>query len=164
MLAVQPDTSLPCFPPAQHVVKAELQSQAAMLQHWLHALRCDILQTLTHQLPPLLKTRACLSRLPILQRQLSLEAARLQRIAERQEEAAAWLVSQHSRLDLLELQLKRERRQLDQKAAQLWEMATAMREAQTMLQEQQDYLKNASSSQTDHPHTRIDPKDLSAVR
>ncbi|NXL58630.1 HAUS3 protein, partial [Chordeiles acutipennis] len=148
----------------QHVVKAELESQAAMLQNRLHALRCDILQTLSHQLPPLLKAKACLSHLPVLQRQLSLEAAHLQYIAERQEEAAAWLASQHSRLDLLELQLKRERRELDQKAAQLWEMATAMRETQTRLQEQQDYLKNASPSQTDCPRTWIDPKDPSAVR
>ncbi|NXV90748.1 HAUS3 protein, partial [Calonectris borealis] len=148
----------------QHVVEAELQSQAATLEKQLHALRCDITQTLTHQLPPLLKAEACLSRLPILQRQLSLEAARLQYLARRQEEAAAWLANQHSRLDLLELQLKRERKELDQKAAQLGEMEAAMREAQSRLQEQQDYFKDASSSDKGCPHTWIDPKDLSAVR
>ncbi|KFP16365.1 HAUS augmin-like complex subunit 3, partial [Egretta garzetta] len=145
----------------QHVVEAELQSQAAMLQKQLHALRCDITQTLTHQLPPLLRAEACLSCLPILQRQLSLEAAHLQYIAERQEEVAAWVVNQHSRLDLLELQLKRERKELDQKASQLREMKTAMRKAQTRLQEQQNYFKDASSSQKGHPCM---PKDLSAVR
>ncbi|KAM6197758.1 HAUS augmin-like complex subunit 3 [Sarcoramphus papa] len=148
----------------QHVVEAELRSQDAMLQKQLHALRCDITHTLTHQLPPLLKAEACLSRLPILQRQLSLEATHLQYIAGRQEEAAAWLASQHSRLDLLELQLKWERKELDQKAAQLGEMETAMREAQTRLQEQQDYFKDASSSQKGCPRMWIDPKDLSAVR
>ncbi|KAF1420382.1 HAUS augmin-like complex subunit 3, partial [Spheniscus humboldti] len=148
----------------QHVVEAELRSQAAMLQKQLHALRCDIAQTLTHQLPPLLKAEACLSRLPILRRQLSLEGARLQCIARRQEEAAAWLANQHSRLNLLELQLKRERKELDQKAAQLGEMETAMREAQTRLREQQDYFKDANSSQKGCPRTWIDPKDLSAVR
>ncbi|KAF1449124.1 HAUS3 protein, partial [Pygoscelis papua] len=148
----------------QRVVEAELRSQAAMLQKQLHALRCDIAQTLTHQLPPLLKAEACLSRLPILQRQLSLEGARLQCIARRQEEAAAWLANQHSRLNLLELQLKRERKELDQKAARLGEMETAMREAHTRLQEQQDYFKDANSSQKGCPRTWIDPKDLSAVR
>ncbi|NXU27576.1 HAUS3 protein, partial [Thalassarche chlororhynchos] len=148
----------------QRVVEAELQSQAAMLQKQLHALRCDITQTLTHQLPPLLKAEACLSRLPILQRQLSLEAAHLQYTARRQEEVAARLANQHSRLDLLELQLKRERKELDQKAARLGEMETAMREAQTRLQEQQDYFKDASSSHKGCPCTWIDPKDLLAVR
>ncbi|NXE09960.1 HAUS3 protein, partial [Lophotis ruficrista] len=148
----------------QHVVKAELQSQAAMLQKQLHALRCDIMHTLTHQLPPLLKAEACLSHLPILQRRLSLEAAHLQNIAGRQEEAVVWLASQHSRLELLELQLKRERKELDQKAAQLVEMETVMREAQTRLQAQQDYFKDASSSQKHCPRTWIDPKDLPAVR
>ncbi|KFQ81936.1 HAUS augmin-like complex subunit 3, partial [Phoenicopterus ruber ruber] len=125
----------------QHVVEEELQSHAAMLQNQLHALRCDITQTLTHQLPPLLKAEAYLSCLPVLQRQLSLEAANLRYIARRQEEAAAWLANQHSRLDLLELQLKRERKELDQKAAQLREMETAMRKAQTRLQEQKETLK-----------------------
>ncbi|KAK4814961.1 hypothetical protein QYF61_006905 [Mycteria americana] len=148
----------------QHVVEAELRSQAAMLQKQLHALRCDIMQTLTHQLPPLLKADARLSCLPVLQRQVSLEAARLRYIAGRQEEAAAWLANQHSRLDLLELQLKRERKELDQKAAWLREMETAMREAQTRLWEQQDYFKDASSSQKGCPRTWINPKDLSAVR
>ncbi|KAF1481373.1 HAUS augmin-like complex subunit 3, partial [Megadyptes antipodes antipodes] len=148
----------------QRVVEAELRSQAAMLQKQLHALRCDIAQTLTHQLPPLLKAEAYLSRQPILRRQLSLEGARLQCIARRQEEAAAWLANQHSRLNLLELQLKRERKELDQKAAQLGEMETAMREAQTRLREQQDYFKDANSSQKGCPRTWIDPKDLSAVR
>ncbi|KFV50340.1 HAUS augmin-like complex subunit 3, partial [Gavia stellata] len=148
----------------QHAVETELQSQADMLQKQLHTLRCDITQTLTHQLPPLLKAEACLSRLPVLQRQLSLEAAHLQYIAGRQEEAAAWLASQHSRLDLLELQLRRERKELDQKAAQLWEMETTMRESQTRLQEQQDYFKDVSASQKSCPRTWIDPKDLSAVR
>ncbi|NXE78039.1 HAUS3 protein, partial [Cochlearius cochlearius] len=145
----------------QHVVEAELRSQAATLQKQLHALRCDITQTLTHQLPPLLRAEACLSCLPILQRQLSLEAADLQYIAERQGEAAAWVANQHSRLDLLELQLKRERKELDQMAARLGEMKAAMREARTRLQEQQNYFREASSSQKGCPRT---PKDLSAVR
>ncbi|NWH51921.1 HAUS3 protein, partial [Fregata magnificens] len=148
----------------QHVVEAELQSQAAMLQKQLHTLRCDVTQTLTHQLPPLLKAEACLSCLPILQRQLSLEAAHLQYIAGKQEAAAAWLANQHSRLDLLEFQLKQERKELDQKAAWLGEMVTAMREAQTRLQEHQDYFKGVSSSRKGRPCTWIDPKDLSAVR
>ncbi|NXT23822.1 HAUS3 protein, partial [Syrrhaptes paradoxus] len=147
----------------QPAFEAKLQNQAAMVQKQLHALRCDIMQTLTHQLPPLLRAEACLSCLPILQRQFSLEAARLQGIARRQEEAAVWLASQHSRLDLLELQLKRERKELDQRAVRLGEMETAIREARTRLQQQQDYFKDASSSHKG-PRTWIDPKDLSAVR
>lgn len=150
--------------PAQQAAEAELESQAATLQKQLHALRCDITHTLAHQLPPLLKAEARFSCLPVLQRWLSLEAAHLQDIAARQEEAAMWLASQHSRLDLLELQLERERKELDQKAAQLEEMQTAMREAQITLQEQQDYFKDVSSSQKDCPHIWVDPKDLSAVR
>ncbi|XP_074458332.1 HAUS augmin-like complex subunit 3 isoform X2 [Larus michahellis] len=148
----------------QHVVEAELRCQAATLQKRLHALRCDITHTLTHQLPPLLKAEASLSCLPILQRQFSLEDAHLQYIAGRQKEAAAWLANQQSRLDLLELCLKRERKELDQNAAWMREMETAMRETQTRLQEQQSYFKDASSSQKDCPCTWINPKDLSAVR
>ncbi|NXJ01749.1 HAUS3 protein, partial [Psophia crepitans] len=148
----------------QHAVKAELQSQAAMHQKQLHTLRYNITQILTHQLPPLLKAEAYLSCLPILQTQLNREAAHLQHIARRQEEATAWLVNQHSRLDLLELQLKWERKELNQKAAWMREMETAMKEAQTRLQEQQDYFKDASSSQKDCPRMWIDPKDLHALR
>ncbi|NXL31505.1 HAUS3 protein, partial [Glaucidium brasilianum] len=148
----------------QHVVKAELQSQAATCQKQLHTLRCDIMQTLAHQLPPLLKVEAHLFCLPILRRQLNLKAAHLQYVAGRQEEGAAWLASQHSRLDLLELQLKLEIKEMDQKAAWLGEMKTAMREAQTRLQEQKDYFKDASSCKKYYPRTWIDPKDLSAVR
>lgn len=164
MLVVRPDTSLSFLPPAQHVVEEELRCWAAMLQKRLCALRYDITHTLTRELPALLKIEACLSHLPILQREFSLEAAHLQYVAERQEEAAAWLANQHSRLDLLELHLKWERKELDQKAAWMKEMETAMREAQTRLQEQQDYFKDASSSQKGCPCTWIDPKDLSAVR
>nr|XP_021152149.1 uncharacterized protein LOC110363586 [Columba livia]XP_021152150.1 uncharacterized protein LOC110363586 [Columba livia]XP_021152151.1 uncharacterized protein LOC110363586 [Columba livia]XP_021152152.1 uncharacterized protein LOC110363586 [Columba livia] len=75
----------------QHAVKAELLRQAAMLQKKLHAQRWDIMETLTHQLPPLLRAEARLSLLPVLQRQLSLEAAHLQDIEGRQQKAAAWL-------------------------------------------------------------------------
>ncbi|KAM9271899.1 LOW QUALITY PROTEIN: HAUS augmin-like complex subunit 3 [Cariama cristata] len=148
----------------QHAVEVELRSQAAKLQKQTHALRWDITQILTCQLPALLKAEARLSCLPILQRQLSLEAAHLQCIARRQEEAATWLASQHSRLDLLELQLKRERKELDQRAAQLEEMETAMKEAQTRLRELQDYFKGARSLQKSCPRIWMDPKDLSAVR
>ncbi|NXN25089.1 HAUS3 protein, partial [Nycticryphes semicollaris] len=148
----------------QHGVEAELQSQAAMLQKKLHALRCDIRYTLTHQLPPLLKADASLAHLTILQRQFSLEAAHLQYIAGRQKEAATWLANQRSRLDLLELHLEWERKELDQKAAWMREMETAMREAQIKLQEQQDYFKQISSSQKDCPRTWISSKDLCALR
>lgn len=75
-----------------------------------------------------------------------------------------WLAGQHSRLELLQLQLERERKELDQKAAQLEEMQTAMREAQIMVQEQQDYFKNVSSSQKDCPRIWVNAKDFSAVR
>ncbi|NXU95681.1 HAUS3 protein, partial [Cettia cetti] len=148
----------------QQTVQAELQSQAADLQRELHALRFDIKQTLTHQLPPLLKAEARRLCLPILHKHFSLEVARLQNTARRQEEAAAWLLSQHSRLDLLELQLKRERKELEQKAAWLEKIETITRESQTRLQEQKSYFRDARPSQKGHPHIWIDPKDLTAIR
>ncbi|NXB30411.1 HAUS3 protein, partial [Eulacestoma nigropectus] len=149
----------------QQAVEAELRSQAAALQRQLHALRFDITQTLTQQLPPLLKAEARRRfRLPVLHKHLSLEAARLQNTARRQEEAAAWLLSQHSRLDLLELQLERERKELEEKSAWLEKIETIMRESQTRLQEQQNYFRDARSSQMGHPRKWIDPKDLTAIR
>ncbi|NWX54047.1 HAUS3 protein, partial [Promerops cafer] len=148
----------------QQAVEAELQSQAAMLQRQLRVLHCDIMQTLTHQLPLLLKAEARRFHLPILHKHFSLEVARLQNTGRRQEEAAAWLLSQHSRLDLLELQLKRERKELEQKAAWLEKIETITRESQTRLREQQNYFTDARTSQKGHPHKWIDPKDLTAVR
>ncbi|NXA05130.1 HAUS3 protein, partial [Sapayoa aenigma] len=158
------ERTLEAFEDNQHAVEAELWDQAAVLQNQLHALRFDITQTLTHQLPPLLKAEARSACLPILNRHLSLKAAHLQNIARRQEEAAAWLLSQQSRLDLIELQLKRERKELEQKAAWLGEIETIMSEAQISLQEQQNYFRDASSSQKGCPCKWIDPKDLTAVR
>uniref|UniRef100_A0A663MGP2 HAUS augmin-like complex subunit 3 N-terminal domain-containing protein n=1 Tax=Athene cunicularia TaxID=194338 RepID=A0A663MGP2_ATHCN len=109
-----------------------------------------------------LAVEACLFRLSILQRQFSLKAAHLQYVAGRQEEAVAWLASQHSsRLDLLALQLKREIKEMDQKEAWLGEMETAMREAQTRLQEQKDYFRDTSSCKKYCPCTWIDPRDPS---
>ncbi|NWS25723.1 HAUS3 protein, partial [Polioptila caerulea] len=148
----------------QQAVEAQLQSQAAVLQRQLHALRFDITQALTHQLPPLLKAEARRFCRPILHKHFSLQAAHLQDTARRQEEAAAWLLSQHSRLDLLELQLERERKELEQKAAWLEKIETVTRESQTRLQEQQNYFRDARPSQKAHPHKWIDPKDLTAIR
>ncbi|NWR97084.1 HAUS3 protein, partial [Motacilla alba] len=148
----------------QQAVEAELQSQAAVLQRQLHVLRWDIAHTLAHQLLPLLQAEARRLRLPILHRHFSLQVARLQSTARRQEEAAAWLLSQHSRLDLLELLLKRERQELEHKAAWLEKIETVARESQTRLQKQQIYFRGARPSQKGHPHKWIDPKDLTAVR
>ncbi|NWU76521.1 HAUS3 protein, partial [Onychorhynchus coronatus] len=149
----------------QQAVKAELQGQGEELQNQIHVLRCNITHTLNHQLPPLLKAEVHRAHLPVLHRHLSLEAAWLQNVARRQEEAAAWLLGQQSRLDLLELQLKRERQELEHKVAWLGEAETAMREeAQSRLQEQQNCFKDASSSQECRPRKWIDAKDLTAVR
>uniref|UniRef100_A0A8C3Q3U8 HAUS augmin-like complex subunit 3 N-terminal domain-containing protein n=1 Tax=Geospiza parvula TaxID=87175 RepID=A0A8C3Q3U8_GEOPR len=141
----------------QQAVQAELQSQ-------LRALRSDIAHTLAQRLPALLRAEARRLRLPILHRHLSLRVARLQDTARRQEEAAAWLLSQHSRLELLELQLKRERKELEHKAAWLEKIETIMRESQTRLPKQQIDFRGAKPSQKGHPHKWIDPKDLTAVR
>ncbi|NXX98448.1 HAUS3 protein, partial [Centropus bengalensis] len=148
----------------QQVAKAELLCQAPSHPMRLHSLRGEIMQTLTHQLPPLLREQARCSTLPVLQRQSSLEAARLQDIARRQKEMASWLANQHSRLELLEFQLKRETKELAQKATWMKEMETAMKEFQTTLQKLQDYFKDASSSQKGPPCTRIEPEDTSAIR
>ncbi|NXR32369.1 HAUS3 protein, partial [Zosterops hypoxanthus] len=143
----------------QQAVEAELQSQAPMLQRQLHVLRFDIMQTLIHQLLPLLKAEACRFCLPILHKHFSLEVSHLCNTARRQEEVAAWLLSQHSRLDLLELQLKRERKELEQRAAWLEKIETI-----TRLQEQQNCFRDARPSQKGHPHKWIDPKELTAIR
>ncbi|XP_041281668.1 HAUS augmin-like complex subunit 3 [Onychostruthus taczanowskii] len=148
----------------QQAVEAELQGQDAMLQRQLHALHFDITHALTHQLLPLLQAEARFLCLPILHELFSLEIARLQNTARRQEQVAACLLSQHSHLDLLELQLKRERKDLEQKAAWLEKIETVTRESQTRLQKQQMYFRDARSSQKGHPHKWIDPKDLTAVR
>ncbi|NWW60656.1 HAUS3 protein, partial [Ifrita kowaldi] len=149
----------------QQAVEAELRSQAAVLRRQLHTLRFDIAHALTQQLPPLLKAEARRRfRLPIVHKHLSLEAARLQSTASRQQAAAAWLLSQHSRLDLLELQLKREKKELEQKAAWLEKIETITRKSQTRLQEQQNYIRDARSSQMGHPRKWIDPKDHTAIR
>ncbi|NXP91445.1 HAUS3 protein, partial [Passerina amoena] len=148
----------------QQAVQAELQSQAAALPGQLRALRSDIAHALAQRLPALLRAEARRLRLPILHRHLSLQVARLQDTARRQEEAAAWLLSQHSRLDLLELELKRERKELEHKAAWLEKIETTMREFQTRLPKQQIDFRGARPSQKGHPHKWIDPKDLTAVR
>ncbi|NXC82391.1 HAUS3 protein, partial [Cercotrichas coryphoeus] len=147
----------------QQAGEAELQSQAAALQRQLHALRFDITQTLTHQLPALLQAEARRFCLPVLHLHCSLRDARLQNAARRQEEAAAWLLSQHSRLDLLEFQLKREAKELERMAAWLEKIETVTRESQSRLQEQ-NYFRDARPSQKGHPNKWIDPKDLTATR
>ncbi|NXE63681.1 HAUS3 protein, partial [Calcarius ornatus] len=144
--------------------QAELQSQAATLPGQLRALRSDIAHALAQRLPALLRAEARRLRLPILHRHLSLQVARLQDTASRQEQAAAWLLSQQSRLDLLELQLKRERKELEHKAAWLEKIETAMRESQTRLPKQHIDFRGARPSQKGHPRKWIDPKDLTAVR
>ncbi|NXM16768.1 HAUS3 protein, partial [Ploceus nigricollis] len=148
----------------QQAGEAELPSQAAVPQRQLQALRLDLAQALTQQLPPLLKAEARRFCLPILHEHFSLQVARLQNTARRQQEAAAWLLSQHSRLDLLALQLKRERKELEQKAAWLEKIETVTRESQTRLQKQQICFRGARPSQQGHPRKWIDPKDLTAVR
>ncbi|NWY47148.1 HAUS3 protein, partial [Sylvia atricapilla] len=145
-------------------VEAEFQSQAPVLQRQLHALCFNITQILIHQLPPLLKAEARHFCLPILHKHFSLEVAHLQNTARRQEEVAAWRLSQHSRLDLLELQLEWEKKELEQKAAWLEKIETITRESQTRPQKQQNYFGAARPSQKGHPHKWIDPKDLTALR
>uniref|UniRef100_A0A8C5J749 HAUS augmin-like complex subunit 3 N-terminal domain-containing protein n=1 Tax=Junco hyemalis TaxID=40217 RepID=A0A8C5J749_JUNHY len=148
----------------QQAVQAELQSQAAALPWQLRALRSDIAHALAQRLPALLRAEARRLHLPILHGHLSLRVARLQDTATRQQEAAVWLLSQQSRLELLELQLKRERKELEHKAAWLEKTKTVMRESQTRLLNEQIYFRGAEPSQKAHPHKWIDPKDLTAVR
>lgn len=148
----------------QHAVEAKLQSHVATFKKQLYTLRCDIAQIQTHQLLPQVKAAASLFLLPILQEKLRLDNAHLQDVGRRQEEAAAWLVSQQSRLDLLELQLKRERKELDQKAAWLGEIETVLKNAQAKLQAYHDCCKEASSSTKGSACTQTEPKDSIATR
>uniref|UniRef100_A0A8C9FK21 HAUS augmin-like complex subunit 3 N-terminal domain-containing protein n=1 Tax=Pavo cristatus TaxID=9049 RepID=A0A8C9FK21_PAVCR len=148
----------------KHVAEAKLQSHAATFKQQLYTLRCDIAQIQTHQLLPQVKAAASLFLLPVLQEKLCLDSARLQDIGRRQEEATAWVVSQQSRLDLLELQLKRERKELDQKAAWLGELETTLKNAQAKLQAYHDCCKEASSSMKGSACTQMEPKDSIAMR
>uniref|UniRef100_A0A8C9NY50 HAUS augmin-like complex subunit 3 N-terminal domain-containing protein n=1 Tax=Serinus canaria TaxID=9135 RepID=A0A8C9NY50_SERCA len=146
---------------AQRTLEALEDNQVGQCPHSSTILY--IAHTLAQRLPPLLQAEARRLCLPVLHRHFSLQVARLQDTARRQEEAAAWLLSQHSRLDLLELQLKRERKELEHKAAWLEKIETITRESQTRLQKQQIYFRGASPSQKGHPPTWIDPKDLTAL-
>ncbi|XP_048813948.1 HAUS augmin-like complex subunit 3 [Lagopus muta] len=146
------------------VVEAELRSHAATFKKQLHTLRCDIAQIQTNQLLPQVKAAASLFLLPILQEKLRLDNARLQDIGRRQEEAAAWVVSQQSRLDLLELQLKREKKELDQKAAWLGEIETTLKNTQAKLQAYHDCCKEARSSMKGSACTQKKPEDSIAMR
>ncbi|NXC44748.1 HAUS3 protein, partial [Penelope pileata] len=148
----------------KHAVEAKLRSSTDTVKKQLRALRHSITQIQTQELLPQVKAAASLFLLPILQEQLSLENARLQDTARRQEEAAAWLVSQHSRLELLELQLKEERKDLDQKAAWLEGIETILKESQAKLQQYHDCFKEASSSMKGSAHTRMEPKDPLTMR
>uniref|UniRef100_G1MWS6 HAUS augmin-like complex subunit 3 N-terminal domain-containing protein n=1 Tax=Meleagris gallopavo TaxID=9103 RepID=G1MWS6_MELGA len=130
----------------------------------LHTLRCDIAQIQTHQLLPQVKAAASLFLLPVLQEKFHLDNTRLQDIGQRQEEAAAWVASQKSRLDLLELQLKWEKKELDQKAAWLGEIETALKNAQTKLQAYHERCKEASSSMKGSACTQKKPEDSIAMR
>ncbi|XP_072203966.1 HAUS augmin-like complex subunit 3 [Excalfactoria chinensis] len=148
----------------KHVVEAKLRSHTATFEKQLHALHCDIAQIQSHQLLPQVKAAVRLFLLPVLQEKLRLDNARLQSIGRRQEQAAAWVASQQSRLDLLELQLKRERKELDQKAAWLGEVETALKNAQARLQVYHDCCKEANSSTKGSEHTQMEPKDSIATR
>ncbi|NWY75642.1 HAUS3 protein, partial [Erithacus rubecula] len=151
--------ALECAQRTLEALQDNQQAAEAELQRQLCALRFDITQTLTQQLPPLLQAEARRFRMPLLHQHCSLQVARLQNTARRQEEAAAWLLSQHSRLDLLEFQLKREGKELERMAAWLEKIETVTRESQIRLQEQQNCLRDAEPS-----HKWIDPKDLTATR
>lgn len=111
-----------------------------------------------------MKAAASLFLLPVLQEKFHLDNTRLQDIGQRQEEAAAWVASQKSRLDLLELQLKWEKKELDQKAAWLGEIETALKNAQTKLQAYHERCKEASSSMKGSACTQKKPEDSIAMR
>uniref|UniRef100_A0A7M4G3L4 HAUS augmin-like complex subunit 3 N-terminal domain-containing protein n=1 Tax=Crocodylus porosus TaxID=8502 RepID=A0A7M4G3L4_CROPO len=94
----------------------------------LQTIHSEIDQTQANKLMPLLQAGTHFFCLPILSGELNVEAVHLGYIASRQKEVAVQLIDQHSRLELLELQLMLEERQLHKVGMLLEEMVATLQE------------------------------------
>ncbi|CAM5155268.1 unnamed protein product [Natator depressus] len=146
------------------VVEDELSLRIATFQEQLCALQSDIDQTQTQHLVPLLQATARLLHLPVLQAELDGEAVHLGYTTLKQEEVAGQLVAQHSRLELLGLQLKLEQQQQQQVGTCLEEIVAALQEASANLQRRLACFEDSSLYIKICPRTLIDPSDLTTIR
>lgn len=146
------------------MVEDELSLRIATFQEQLCALQSDIDQTQTQHLVPLLQATARLLHLPVLQAELDGEAVHLGYTTLKQEEVAGQLMAQHSRLELLGLQLKLEQQQQQQVGTCLEEIVAALQEASANLQRRLACFEDSSLYIKICPRTLIDPSDVTTIR
>ncbi|XP_038264479.1 HAUS augmin-like complex subunit 3 isoform X2 [Dermochelys coriacea] len=146
------------------IVEDEFSLHIATFQEQLCTLQSDIDQTQTQHLVPLLQATARLLYLPVLRAELDGEAVHLGYTTLKQEEVAGQLMAQHSRLELLGLQLKLENKQQQQVGTCLEEMVAALQEASTNLQRRLACFEDSSLYTKIYPRTLIDPSDVTTIR
>lgn len=144
--------------------KEELSLHIATCQEQLQTIHSDINQTQANKLMPLLQAGSHFFCLPILSGELNVEAVRLGYIASRQKEVAVQLMDQHSRLELLELQLMLEERQLHKVGMLLEEMVATLQEDSDKLQERLVCFEDPSFQVNQCPRILLDSGDLTTLR
>ncbi|XP_014377898.1 uncharacterized protein LOC102385291 [Alligator sinensis] len=144
--------------------KEELSLHIATCQEQLQTIHSDINQTQANKLMPLLQAGTHFFCLPILSGELNVEAVRLGYIASRQKEVAVQLMDQHGRLELLELQLMLEERQLHKVGMLLEEMVATLQEDSDKLQERLVCFEDPSFQVNQCPRMLLDSGDLTTLR
>ncbi|XP_019392624.1 PREDICTED: uncharacterized protein LOC109311431 [Crocodylus porosus] len=144
--------------------KEELSLHIATCQEQLQTIHSEIDQTQANKLMPLLQAGTHFFCLPILSGELNVEAVHLGYIASRQKEVAVQLIDQHSRLELLELQLMLEERQLHKVGMLLEEMVATLQEDSGKLQERLVCFEDPSFQLKQCPHMLLDSSDLTTLR
>lgn len=142
----------------------ELRLRIAIFQEQLRTIQGDIGQIQTQHLVPLLQASARLLRLPVLCGELDGEAVHLGYTTLKQEEVVGQLMAQHSRLELLGLQLKLEEKQQQQMGTWLDEMVDALHDTSASLQRRLACFEDSSLYIKICPRTLIDPSDLTTIR
>ncbi|XP_053154305.1 uncharacterized protein LOC128345806 [Hemicordylus capensis] len=142
----------------------ELRLHVVTCQEQLCILQSEVDQAKTQQLVLLLQCNAHLLRWPVICGELDLEAIRLGHVESMQEEAAAQLLGQLSHLDLLNLLLMLEEKNLHQMGTSLKEMVTILNGSQAKLQEWQSCCEDSRFSIKQCPRTLTDPSDLIILR
>uniref|UniRef100_A0A8C3TAH5 HAUS augmin-like complex subunit 3 N-terminal domain-containing protein n=1 Tax=Chelydra serpentina TaxID=8475 RepID=A0A8C3TAH5_CHESE len=147
------------------ITSAEVEGIWAGLQWAERALKSSKEnKTQTQRLVPLLQATARLLHLPVLHAELDGEAVHLGYTTLKQEEAAGQLMAQHSRLELLGLQLKLEKKQQQQVGTCLEEIVAALQEASANLQRRLACFEDSSLYIKICPRTLIDPSDVTTIR
>uniref|UniRef100_A0A8C0HDV6 HAUS augmin-like complex subunit 3 N-terminal domain-containing protein n=1 Tax=Chelonoidis abingdonii TaxID=106734 RepID=A0A8C0HDV6_CHEAB len=144
---------------ALQMVEDELSLRIATFQEQLCTLQSDIDQTQTQHLVPLLQATAHLLHLPVLRAELDREAVHLGYTTLKQEEVAGQLMAQHSRLELLGLHLKLEKKEQQQVGTCMEKMVAALQEASANLQGRLACFEDSSLYTKICPRTLIDPSD-----